>query len=846
MFVYESGSTFTDNGLGGLTPTECLITEDLNGQFELTMTHPIDPYGKWSKLQVNNVIKASTHRGDQYFRIYDIDTDAIKGSIVVSARHVFYDLLNNFIEALTITSQTGDAAGDAILANCQFASGFTFSSDIVDAKSTTFERTNPVQALIGEGPETFVHVWGGELKRDNWAIEINSRIGADNGAKVTYRKNLSWLRMVENTKDVVTRIYPYATGANDELLGLPEKYVDSTKIGNYPMPVVKAIVFRDVRLGSDVFPTADDVYTELRARVAMLYADGVDTPSLTFKAEMVDLSQTEEYAQFVQTGIGLGDDVTVAYTPLGIDEKLRVVQVVWDALKERYKSLTIGDPLSTFERHIANIEWNVYTLNTRGTTAQGIDVITTTQETVTDYSTLTPGSPYTFRSAAVMRPRVASIDSTHALVGYTDLSDDEHGKVVLATITGSEIAYGSVQEFANVAVNHLEMVALDSSHVLITYTEYMGDKSGKAIVAEIIDGSISLGTAATFELDQTEQVSVCRLDGTHALIIYRDVYNDGYGTARLATITGTSISVGSAVVFNAGYTYDMGVSALDSSHAIITFEDNGNSDKGTAVIATISEGSVSFGSEYVFNDAVTSYTSVAGLDSTHAVIAFMDGSNSNKGAAVVATVDGSSISFGTKVLYSSGAAYNNKVNAIDATHVFITHNGGPAMVVVGTVTGSAITFGTPGSLGTTEAYETSSSLLSATTMIGVFSDEAADYYGKGTVVQLGTTTTTQQIRIRTTKENGLEITVNDTQVFGFSVDDVYLRYPGGDPDNRVGCDVTGPYMIIGGAKRYVTDEIDTLSGDVSTIEGDISTINGNITTINNRLAALESNVWGGM
>jgi len=57
--IFEKTVTdFSSNGLGALLPTECTITETLNGTWELTMKHPLDADGKWLRLQRGNIIRA--------------------------------------------------------------------------------------------------------------------------------------------------------------------------------------------------------------------------------------------------------------------------------------------------------------------------------------------------------------------------------------------------------------------------------------------------------------------------------------------------------------------------------------------------------------------------------------------------------------------------------------------------------------------------------------------------------------------------------------------------------------------------------------------------------------------
>ena len=64
IFVYDAGATdFTNNGLGALKPENCLVTEEINGEYSLTLVHPIDETGKWRRLRMGNIIKAPVPAG---------------------------------------------------------------------------------------------------------------------------------------------------------------------------------------------------------------------------------------------------------------------------------------------------------------------------------------------------------------------------------------------------------------------------------------------------------------------------------------------------------------------------------------------------------------------------------------------------------------------------------------------------------------------------------------------------------------------------------------------------------------------------------------------------------------
>lgn len=57
--IYEENATdFTGNGLGTLNPISCIVSETINGNYELVLTHPIDKAGKFARIQKERIIRA--------------------------------------------------------------------------------------------------------------------------------------------------------------------------------------------------------------------------------------------------------------------------------------------------------------------------------------------------------------------------------------------------------------------------------------------------------------------------------------------------------------------------------------------------------------------------------------------------------------------------------------------------------------------------------------------------------------------------------------------------------------------------------------------------------------------
>ena len=190
-------------------------------------------------------------------------------------------------------------------------------------------------------------------------------------------------------------------------------------------------------------------------------------------------------------------------------------------------------------------------------------------------------------------------------------------------------------------------------------------QKGTAVVGDVSGTSISFGTPVVFNnTDQSDLGGVDDLvyDSTNNKVVigYKDYGNNYYGTAIVGTVSGTSISFGTPVVFNSSNLAQIALT-YDSANGkvVIAYDDYGNSRAATAVVGTVSGTSISFGSESVYNSTEVSYQSIT-YDSTNGkvVIAFRDEDNSQHGKAIVGTVSGTSISFGSPVTFEAANVYN--------------------------------------------------------------------------------------------------------------------------------------------------------------------------------------------
>ena len=142
----------------------------------------------------------------------------------------------------------------------------------------------------------------------------------------------------------------------------------------------------------------------------------------------------------------------------------------------------------------------------------------------------------------------------------------------------------------------------------------------------------------------------------------------------------------------------------NSNKVIIAYRDNTSSGYGEVTVGTVSGTSISFGSQYIFSTQSSggiSETAIAFDSSANKiVVAWQDGTDSNKGAAVVGTVDGTAVTFGDKVFFETGSTtfiestFNTSANKIVIAYKD-TSNSNYGTYAVGTVSGTSITFDTP-------------------------------------------------------------------------------------------------------------------------------------------------------
>lgn len=352
LTIYNEFTTnFNNNGIGILRDViSANIIEELNGCYELEMEYPIKGYLS-EEIKEGNVIKARSVESYQLFRIKHVKKNLNRKTVV--ATHIFYDWNDDFIEDTYPQKLAGQAALTWLVDHTVNSNKkFTAYSDITKIATARYVRRNPVECLIGNIDNSFVNVWGGELERDNFTIKMLENRGKDTGYKIIFSKNLTGIEVDIDYSNVITKVMPQGF---DGLL-LPEKYVESSHINEYPNEKIKKVEFSEVQIVDDDEHPENNVneetaYELLRTKAKELFdKDKIDVPVVDIKVELIELSKTREYKgkyDFLET-LKLGDTLYTKVEALDVDISIKIVKYQWDVLKERYISLELGNIKSNY------------------------------------------------------------------------------------------------------------------------------------------------------------------------------------------------------------------------------------------------------------------------------------------------------------------------------------------------------------------------------------------------------------------------------------------------------------------------------------------------------------------
>ena len=329
------------------------------------------------------------------------------------------------------------------------------------------------------------------------------------------------------------------------------------------------------------------------------------------------------------------------------------------------------------------------------------------------------GSASIFEQGTTDELSIVHDPSTNRIVlAYADTSNSQRGTAVVGTVNPDDrsIEFGTPVMFeSSNPVGTRTSIAYDSTNdkVVIAYVAGSYNSPGNAVVGTIDpnDNSIEFGSKASFAMTAWPSVVYDPdSEGGKIIVFAMDGTDSNKGKGSIGTVSGTSISFATPVTFSSGAINAPDAVYTTGGRTVIVYQDDNNSDYGTAVVATInpSGGALTFGTPVPFHSGVISNQANITYDSdnNNVVIAYINqvGGNWAHGYAIVGTASGTlgsaTISFGTPTIFESldnGVGNKDIIYDADSQKIVIAYRYQTSptesgKMVCGSVNGTSISF----------------------------------------------------------------------------------------------------------------------------------------------------------
>lgn len=342
--LFPQGTTdYSTNGLGRLADaTDCTVTEERNGQYELEMKYPITGI-HFDQIAHSKIIYAQPADGKkaQPFRIYSI-SKPLNGIVEVKAEHISYQM--SHIPVSPFTAQSVGSALATLKSSAAEDCPFEFWTDKSTVASFEVKTPSSMRSLLGGQQGSILDIYGGEYEFDEYTVKLHNERGFNRNVTLRYGKNITDIKQEENISNTYTGVMPYWTGtstdsvSNEEIIvTLPEKVLHSSNASKFPY---QRTIPLDLSSSFENQPTV----AQLRARAqSYMNANDIGVPTVSIEISFVALWQTEEYKNIANLErVNLCDTVSVSFSKLGISTEAKVVKTQFDVLQEKYKSIELG------------------------------------------------------------------------------------------------------------------------------------------------------------------------------------------------------------------------------------------------------------------------------------------------------------------------------------------------------------------------------------------------------------------------------------------------------------------------------------------------------------------------
>lgn len=496
---------------------------------------------------------------------------------------------------------TCGAALAGVLRKCIKPHEFEGRTNVADQRVINdWIDVSPMSALLD--PDTgIVPLWGVDLIRDNWEINILDDAGINRGVRIEYEKNLTGVECELDQSNLITSIKPIGQTSKGRPLYLtPGTYtvdgitvivdesltVNSEHENDYPIPHVYTL-----DLGKEAKATGTSRGHVLAARNKMVKAcldmfktQKCDIPLLTLKVEFISLGSTIEYQQFAQLeNVYLFDRVTVWHPKLGIDVLSSVKRIEYDPVKEQFVSIEVGpvrrdaDRKKTPSWELPPVQQVAYGAVQAGGLAENavnsdnIDVKEMTSQGTVEWAaglvsdiisekSVVNGTPVDLDTVPSIRTSLLSAMTAHVdnLVSgnvtadtlYAALATLAVAQITTANITTANIEWAEIQtlmvEVADIAVAQITTANIESANINWAQITALTARMAEIVTANITTANIESANIdwASIETLVAKMAAVTDAHISEAVIDGAQIADASITDAKIADLSASKITAG--------------------------------------------------------------------------------------------------------------------------------------------------------------------------------------------------------------------------------------------------------------------------------------------------------------
>ena len=276
-------------------------------------------------------------------------------------------------------------------------------------------------------------------------------------------------------------------------------------------------------------------------------------------------------------------------------------------------------------------------------------------------------------------------------------------EVVAGSGSASNIPSGSLTTFEAASSNRSQIAfdPNDGSKFVLCYVDVGNGEHGTAIIGTVSGNTISFGTPAVFNAGYTIMTGVAYDTTNKFVVVYANQSNNTYGESTVGTVSGTNISFGTSIVYSSVISQHPSVSFTGTANVfVIAYYYNSGGGFGKAIVGTVSGTSMSYGTALTFNTGVVGHVSLSSdPNNTNKLVLSYQDEGAASGKVVILTRSSTTLTAGTAVTFDTTGQYfgNIEYDPITANRFLLVWSHGAASMVkavVGSVSGTTISLGT--------------------------------------------------------------------------------------------------------------------------------------------------------